>query len=79
MTNAWWGSFSSGPYELAAHLLAPIDGRDWLLAITTLSVRRLILALYDSNIGFHTILSYRDVPPTGFPYGEAVDQTDLMQ
>lgn len=82
MERNWlWNAISVGRYawnvEIAAHLLEPIQGRDWLVRIPSgYDYGLYSIVLHPTNVW---IEPYRiaTVPATGFPYGYAVDQTRL--
>lgn len=65
-------------YELAARLLEPGAGFPWLLRATNVGGTFLFKANADTQNGFFNSTFYRTVAPTGFPYGEVVDQTSLL-
>jgi hypothetical protein len=77
--NAWAGSGQNMQAELAAHLLAPIAGRDWLVRTDTDPLRYLIACTcLDTGFGFTDHLILADANELGFPYGYDVDQTRLV-
>lgn len=63
--------------RMAARLLTPISGRDWLARIPHLGGQRLYAIAVDSQPVWHSPELIGDVPDTGFPYGFEVDQTAL--
>lgn len=76
--NGWVGSGQNAVAEIAARLLAPIGGRDWLFRSDADPLRLLILAVYDNTVGFTDFDPVAIVPPTGFPYGFSVTQDRLV-
>jgi hypothetical protein len=63
--------------DIAAHLLIPIFGLDWLVRFPLANPTQLGVARWDASIGFTDPISLGVVPEVGFPYGIPVDQTRL--
>jgi len=64
---------------LAAHLLEPIEGYDWLVRTDTDPLRYLwAMTCADTHFGFDDGIILQDATAPGFPYGFGVDQTRLV-
>lgn len=76
--NAWAGSGQNMQATMAAHLLTPILGRDWLVR-TDADPTRILYACtcLDTGFGFTDNWGLADASDPGFPYGYEVDQTRL--
>lgn len=76
--NAIWNGEGNLVCDMAAHLLFPISGRDWLCRLEGGGITQLVVALWDNTLGFVFPAFESFVPATGFPYGYLVDQSRLM-
>jgi hypothetical protein len=81
-SNWLWNGFVNGNWpfviDMAAHLVEPVFGLDWLIRFPLANPQQIGVAAWDSSVGFVFPVSLGVVPATGFPYGFEVDQTRLV-
>lgn len=76
--NGWAGSGGDTVAEIAARLLTPINGRDWLWRTDVDPLRLLLVGVLDPSMGLTDYHVLDLAPETGFPYGYEVDQTRIV-
>lgn len=75
--NGWAGGFWTPQTDMAARLLVPIFGYEWLIRPTADGVAGLQLAFLDTDLGWYPRIAAPVISGDTFPYGYAVTQFRL--